>query len=307
MCKFEINILGCGSALPTLQHYPSSQVLNIRDNLFMIDCGEGVQMQLRRFRLKFNRIGHIFISHLHGDHCFGLVGLVSTLGLVGHSGELTVHAHSDAEKIFSPMLDYFCRDSPVKVRFEPVGNRQNEVIYEDKSIIVRSLPLKHRVPCTSFLFEEKPKDRHLIGDMVRFYEIPVRELPLIKAGADFITKEGIVIPNSRLTTAPDSSVRYAYCSDTAYQEKLIPLIEGADLLYHEATFGDDARIRAKETMHSTARQAAMIAQKSGVGQLVIGHFSARYTDEDILLQEAREVFPNTILAKEGLNIKLDGK
>lgn len=307
MSKFEINILGCGSALPTLQHYPSSQVLNIRENLFMIDCGEGVQMQLRRLKLKFNRIGHIFISHLHGDHCFGLIGLISTLGLVGHSGELIVHAHPDAEKVFSPMLDYFCRDSPVKVRFEPVVNRKNEVIYEDKAILVRSLPLKHRIPCTGFLFEEKHKDRHLIGEIVRFYEIPVRELPLIKAGADFVTKDGIVIPNYRLTTDPDPSVRYAYCSDTAFQEKLVPLIEGVDLLYHEATFGDDACVRAKETLHSTARQAATIAQKSGVRQLVIGHFSARYTDENILLQEAREVFPNTILAKEGLNIKLDGR
>ena len=169
MGKFEVNILGCGSALPTARHYPSTQILNIRDNLFMIDCGEGAQIQFRRMRLKFTRLGHIFLSHLHGDHCFGLIGMISTFALVGRTGELVIHAHPQAELVFRPQLDFFCRDLPFTVRFEPVLPNRTEVIYEDKSIRVRSLPMIHRVPCSGFLFEEKVGMRHLLGDMMNFY------------------------------------------------------------------------------------------------------------------------------------------
>ena len=186
MGKFEINILGCGSALPTLRHYPSTQILNIRDNLFMIDCGEGAQMQFRRMRLKFMRLGHIFLSHLHGDHCFGLIGMISTFSLMGRTGELVVHAHPQAESVFRPQLDFFCRDLPFTVRFEPVLPGRSEVIYEDRSIKVTSLPMIHRVPCSGFLFEEKPAMRHLLGDMVKFYDIPVYRRAEIKAGADYV-------------------------------------------------------------------------------------------------------------------------
>lgn len=303
MENFELTILGCGSAMPTTRHYPSSQVLNYRDRLFMVDCGEGAQLQYRRNKIKFTRLQHLFISHLHGDHCFGLIGLISTLGILGRTGELIVHAHADAERIFRPHLDYFCRDLPFAVRFNAISPSKNELIYEDKSLRVSTLPLRHRIPTCGFLFEEKEKERHLIGETVKFYNIPVRELAGIKQGADYITPDGTVIPNERLTRAADTSSRYAYCSDTVYQEKLISLIEGVDLLYHEATFAEDNKSRAKETFHSTATQAATIAQKAQVKKLMLGHFSARYQDDSIFLREAREIFPDTILAKEGLKVK----
>lgn len=300
MGKFEVNILGCGSALPTARHYPSTQILNIRDNLFMIDCGEGAQIQFRRMRLKFTRLGHIFLSHLHGDHCFGLIGMISTFALVGRTGELVIHAHHQAEQVFRPQLDFFCRDLPFTVRFEPVLPNRTEVIYEDKSIRVRSLPMIHRVPCSGFLFEEKVGMRHLLGDMMNFYNVPVYRRAAIKAGEDFVTSDGRIIPNSYLTTPADPPLRYAYCSDTAYSERLIPWVEGVDLLYHEATFAHESVVLAKQTTHSTARQAATIALRAGVKKLMIGHFSARYNDEKDLLAEACEVFPETILAYEGL-------
>ena len=216
MGKFEVNILGCGSALPTARHYPSTQILNIRDNLFMIDCGEGAQIQFRRMRLKFTRLGHIFLSHLHGDHCFGLIGMISTFALVGRTGELVIHAHPQAEQVFRPQLDFFCRDLPFTVRFEPVPPNRTEVIYEDKSIRVRSLPMIHRVPCSGFLFEEKVGMRHLLGDMMNFYNVPVYRRAAIKAGEDFVTSDGRIIPNSYLKMPTDPPLRYAYCSDTDY-------------------------------------------------------------------------------------------
>ena len=289
--------------MPTTRHYPSAQVLNHRDRFFMIDCGEGAQLQYRRNKMKFTRLQHLFISHLHGDHCFGLIGLISTLGILGRTGELIIHAHADAERVFKPHLDYFCHELPFNVRFNAISPSKNEIIYEDKALRVSTLPLKHRIPTCGFLFEEKEKERHLIGEMIKFYNIPVKEIADIKQGADFITPEGIIIPNNRLTRAADPSSRYAYCSDTIYQNKLISLIEGVDLLYHESTFADDNKARAKETFHSTAIQAATIAQKAQVGKLMLGHFSARYMDDSIFLQEAREIFPDTILANESLKIK----
>ena len=306
MGKFEVNILGCGSALPTARHYPSTQILNIRDNLFMIDCGEGAQIQFRRMRLKFTRLGHIFLSHLHGDHCFGLIGMISTFALVGRTGELVIHAHPQAEQVFRPQLDFFCRDLPFTVRFEPVLPNRTEVIYEDKSIRVRSLPMIHRVPCSGFLFEEKQRPNHIIRDMVDFYKVPVYELNRIKNGADFVTPEGEVIANSRLTRPSAPARKYAYCSDTMYLPKIAGQIKGVDLLFHESTFAQTEQARAKETYHTTAAQAAQMALNAEVKQLVIGHFSARYEDESVLLNEAAAIFPQTILAKENLCIDVDG-
>lgn len=306
MEKLEINILGCGSALPTTRHYPSSQVVNVRDKLFMIDCGEGTQLQFRHMKLKFTRLNHIFLSHLHGDHCFGLPGLVSTLGMLGRTGELVIHAHPDAEKIFGPVMDYFCRDLPYPLRFNAISPQEHALIYEDRSVRVYSLPLRHRVPTCGFLFEEKEKSRHLISDKIDFYGIPLRERQAIKEGADFITPEGTVIENKYLTRPPVRSRKYAYCSDTLPLEKIVPLIEGADLLYHEATFDEQLKARARETYHSTAAGAARIARLANVKQLLIGHFSARYLDEEVLLSEARNIFPETILAREGLVVPVEG-
>jgi ribonuclease Z len=304
MEKFELDILGCGSATPTTLHNPSSQVLNVRDKLFMIDCGEGTQLQFRRNKLRFGRLNRIFISHLHGDHCFGLIGLISTLGLLGRTGDLTIHSVAGLEEVLRSEMDFFCKDNPFKVRIETFDPKKSEMIYEDRSVLVKTIPLKHRVPCAGFLFREKQKEPHLIPDMIKFYNIPVKELAKIKKGADFVTEEGKIIPHTHLAMPAEPARSYAYCSDTAYSEKIVPIIEGVDLLYHEATFAAPDAARARETGHSTARQAAQIAQLSNVKKLMLGHFSARYPDNRSLLDEAREVFPDTILANEGLREKL---
>lgn len=304
MEKFEVNILGCGSALPTTRHFSSSQVVNIREKLFMIDCGEGAQLQLRRSKLKFTRLNHIFISHLHGDHCFGLMGLISTFGLLGRTAQLHIYAHADLEKLLQPQLDFFCKGMTYEVVFHNIDPTQAAVIYEDRSVTVTTIPLRHRIPSCGFLFQEKKTPNHIIRDMIDFYRIPVSQLNKIKNGEDYITEEGVVVPNNRLTTPSAAPRSYAYCSDTLYLKSIIPQIKGADLLFHEATFmsADDAR--AKETFHSTAFQAAQIAKEAEVKQLVIGHFSARYEDEILLLKESQTVFPQTILAKENLRINI---
>lgn len=304
MEKFEINILGCGSALPTTRHFPSSQVVNIREKLFMIDCGEGTQMQLRKSKLKFTRLNHIFISHLHGDHCFGLPGLISTFGLLGRTADLHIYAHEDLEKPLYAQLDYFCKGLSYPVIFHAIEPKEAAVIYEDRSVTVSTIPLKHRVPCCGFLFAEKPCLPHLLRDMADFYRIPSSYFNRIKNGEDYVTPDGETISCLRLTRPADPPRKYAYCSDTAYYERIIPQIQGADLLFHEATFGRSETARAKETFHSTAGQAARIAQAAGVKQLVIGHFSARYEEESLLLQEAAEIFPDCLLAKENLRISI---
>ena len=304
MEKFEVNILGCGSALPTTRHFSSSQVVNIREKLFMIDCGEGAQLQLRRSKLKFTRLNHIFISHLHGDHCFGLMGLISTFGLLGRTATLHIHAHKDLETLLAPHLEFFCKGMTYEVTFHPIDPSQSEVIYDDRSVSVTTLPLKHRIPTCGFLFQEKQTPNHIIRDMVDFYHIPVFELNRIKNGEDYVTPDGMVIPNHRLTTPSDPPRSYAYCSDTAPLKSIIPSIKGVDLLFHEGTFAQCDAARAKETYHTTAAQAAEIAREAEAKQLLIGHFSARYEDESLLLKEAQAIFPNTLLAKENLRITL---
>lgn len=304
MEKFELHILGCGSALPTTRHFATSQVVNLRDKLFMIDCGEGAQMQLRKSRLKFSRLNHIFISHLHGDHCFGLMGLISTFGLLGRTAELHIHSPKGLEELLTPMLNFFCHTLAYKVIFHEFDTRQTSVVYEDRSMTVTTIPLQHRIPCCGFLFAEKARPNHIIRDMVDFYKVPVYELNRIKNGSDYVTPEGEVIANTRFTRPSDPPRKYAYCSDTIFRPEIVKQLSGVDLLFHEATFAESELARAKETYHTTAAQAARIALEAGVRQLVIGHFSARYEDESILLKEASAVFPNTILAKENLCISL---
>lgn len=300
MADFNLNILGCGSALPTTRHLATSQVVDLRDKLYMIDCGEGTQVQMRNMRIKFSRLNHIFISHLHGDHCFGLPGLLSTLGMLGRTGDLVIHAPKEIENYMRPVLDTFCKGMPYEVRFNHVDTRNHSLIMEDRSLSVYSIPLKHRIPTCGFLFAEKPKEAHIIREMTDFYQVPVKWMKDIKQGKDYITPEGEVIPNARLTRPSAPAKRYAYCSDTAYSPSIIPIIEGVDLLYHEATFMESDKARAKETFHSTARQAAEIARQANVKRLVIGHYSARYEELSELHKEAQEVFPGTILGNEGM-------
>ena len=299
MAEFNINILGCGSALPTTRHLATSQIVDLRDKLYMIDCGEGTQVQMRRMRVRFGRLAHIFISHLHGDHCFGLPGLISTLGMLGRTGELVVHGPKEVETYLRPVMDLFCRGMEFEVRFNPVDTRSHSLVMEDRSLSVYSIPLKHRIPTCGYLFAEKPKEAHIIREMTDFYQVPVRCMKDIKQGQDYVTPEGEVVPNSRLTRPAAPPKRYAFCSDTAYNRSIIPIIEGADLLYHEATFAECDLARAKETFHSTARQAAEIARDAHVKRLVIGHYSARYEDLSELHREAEAVFPGTILGNEG--------
>lgn len=304
MEKFEVNILGCGSALPTTRHNATSQVVNIREKLFMIDCGEGTQVQLRKSRLKFSRLNHIFISHLHGDHCFGLMGLISTFGMLERTADLHIYSHPDLKVLLNPHLDFFCKGMPYKVIFHDINPAERSIIYEDRSLTVETVPLRHRLPTCGFLFREKPTPNNIIREMTDFYKVPLYMMNRIKNGEDFVTDDGSVIPNSRLTTPSDPPRSYAYCSDTSYIPYITEQIQNVDVLFHEATFTDSEKARAKATQHSTARQAADIALKANAGQLIIGHFSARYETEECLLNEAREVFPNTILANENLRIEI---
>lgn len=299
MEPFEVHILGCGSALPTTRHNASSQVIKIGNKQFMVDCGEGTQLQLRKYHIHFSFINHIFISHLHGDHCFGLIGLISTFGMLGRTAPLHIYADPKLEELMKPQIDYFCKGMNYPLFFHNIDPTWQQTIYEDNTITVETLPLSHRIPCCGFLFREKPKKRHLIGDVANYYNIPTYMRQSIKDGADFITPEGEVIPNCRLTKEPDPSRSYAYCSDTAPCRFGCGVLDGVDLLYHEATFAESEKERAAQTFHSTARQAAQAAKDAGVKRLLIGHYSSRYDTADVQLDEAREIFPNTIAAEEG--------
>lgn len=304
MTRLELNILGCGSATMTTRHQPSCQVLNVRDNLMMIDCGEGAQLAVRRSRLKLMRLNHIFISHLHGDHCFGLPGLVSTMALLKRSNSLTIHTFKDGVELFSRMLDYFCRERPFELRFNVIDTHKR-IIHEDDAVTVTTFPLLHRVPAVGFLIAEKPKLRHIIGEEVKRLGVPHYAMNTLRQGQDWVTPEGIVIPNDRLTTAADPAISYAYCSDTKFSRRVIKSVEGADWLYHEATYDDSMRIKAHKRYHSTALEAATVAREAGVRHLILGHYSKRYTDETVLLNEARTVFPATRLGNEGMVIDLN--
>ncbi len=298
MEPFEIQILGCGSALPTTRHNASSQVVRVGNRWFMIDCGEGTQQQLRKQHISFSQISSVFISHLHGDHCFGLIGMISSFSLLGRTAPLHIYADKLLRQIMKPQLDFFCKGLPYKLIFHDIDATSHTVIYEDNAITVETIPQEHRLPCCGFLFREKPKKRHIIGEMMEFYKVPEYLRRGLKDGNDFITPDGVVIPNERLTREADPSRSYAYCSDTLPCHQNIKYIRGVDLLYHEATFAESEKVRAKETFHTTARQAAEIARNAHVGQLIIGHFSSRYNDDNILLDEAREIFPATEKADE---------
>lgn len=304
MEKFELYILGCGSALPTTRHFPTSQVLNVRDKLYMIDCGEGAQLQFRKSHLKFSRLNHIFISHLHGDHCFGLWGLISTLNLLGRTAELHIYSPRGLEALLLPTLAFFNKQMTYRVLFHEFDTDKPSLVYEDRSLTVTTIPLRHRIPCCGFLFAEKQGLNHIIREMVDFYEVPVYEMNRIKNGADYVTPEGKVIANRLLTRPADPPRKYAYCSDTICLPGLAAQLRGVDLLFHEATFASDNLGRAKETYHTTAAQAAELARSTGVKKLLIGHFSARYEDESVLLEEAREIFPETLLASEMLCVQV---
>ena len=305
MAQFQINYLGCGSATPTLRHLPSCQVIDFRNNLMMVDCGEGAQLSMRKARLKYSRLSHIFLSHLHGDHCLGLPGLLSTMALTGkEGGTVTIHTFREGAEEFERIMRFFCRETPFDIRYKIISPGADDVIWESDTLQVRAFPLIHRVPTTGFIFREKPKLRHIIGDAVAFHQVPVREIRSIKEGADFVKPDGTVVPNAWLTSDADPAMSYAYCSDTIFSERVARAVEGVDTLYHEATYLEPEREKAHARFHSTAAEAARVAQLAGVRRLVLGHFSKQYTDEDGHLAEARAIFPDTVTAHEGLRIDL---
>ena len=299
MTPFRIHILGCGSALPTLRDNPSSQIVEMRDKQFMIDCGEGTQLQLRRSRIRFTKLGHVFISHLHGDHCFGLIGMISTFGMLGRTAPLHIFAHKDLQAILQSQIDYFCQGLEFEVIMHAIDPELNDVIYDDRSLTVTTIPLSHRIPCCGFLFKEKPLLPHIRRDLVDMYGIPLSQINNIKKGMDWTSPEGEVISSDKLTLPSDPPRSYAYCSDTTYDPGIAKMIEGTDTLYHECTYADEERGRARKHFHSTASEAASIARDAHARQLVLGHFSARYDKETAMLKQARAIFPNSVLAAEG--------
>ncbi|WP_449029099.1 ribonuclease Z [Prevotella jejuni] len=304
MEPFKVHILGCGSALPTLQHNASSQIVELREKLFMIDCGEGTQIQLRRSRIHFSKIIAVFISHLHGDHCFGLPGMISTFGMTGRTAPLHIYAPAAFEPILDQTLSFFCQGLEFKVVFHAVDTTQNKVVYEDRSLTVETIPLQHRIDCCGYLFREKPILPHIRRDMIDFYKIPISQINNIKAGADWVTPEGEVIANSRLTTPAEPVRSYAYCSDTRYIKTLHELVKGVSTLYHESTYSAEDAERARLYWHSTSQDAAKVARDASVGKLLLGHFSARYNNESQLLEEAKEIFPNSYLTCEGVTFDI---
>ncbi|MCR5240248.1 MAG: ribonuclease Z [Prevotella sp.] len=298
MEPFRIHILGCGSALPTLRHNASSQLVEVRERLLMLDCAEGTQTQMRKSHLHFAKLSRVFISHLHGDHCFGLIGMISTFGLLGRTAPLHVHAPEALGPMLHDQIAFFTHDLGYEVVFHAVDTSRHAVVYEDNSITVESIPLEHRMPTCGYLIREKPQLPHIRPEMLEAYGIPRSQINNIKMGADWTTTEGDVIPNARLVTPADPPRSYAYCSDTRYMPTLHEQVKGVNTLYHESTYGEDKIQSAEKYCHSTARQAAMVARDAGVGQLLLGHYSSRYEDENVLLEEAKVVFENTRLTNE---------
>lgn len=299
MQPFELTILGCSSATPTSERYPTAQVLQAAGRFFLIDCGEGTQIQVRKYRIRFQRISRIFISHLHGDHYLGLMGFLSSLHLLGRNNEMHIYSQAELRDIIEIQLKHSNTRLNYPIVWHPLSYDKSELLYEDEKISVESIVLNHRIPCCGFLFREKPHLRRLRKDKVDKYSIPIGWLHRIKSGEDYIADDGLVIANAEITDEPPKSLSYAFCSDTRYNEGIVEQIRGVDLLYHEATFTHDRLPRAIETFHSTAKEAATIAKMAEVKQLIIGHYSARYKDLSPLLNEARSVFENTVLAVEG--------
>ncbi|UBM63238.1 ribonuclease Z [Candidatus Sulfidibacterium hydrothermale] len=297
MSDFEITILGNGSAVPTSWQNPTAQMVRYGRQRFLVDCGEGTQMQMIRYNISYRNLSHVFISHLHGDHYFGLVGLISTLHLYGRQVPLHVYGPEPLEEIIRMQLDISGTHLHFPLVFHVLSHAA--LLYEDRLLEVHSFPLKHSLPTWGFLFKEKQKERNLNKDFVSRFHPGVEQMHRIKQGADYELPDGKVLPNREITHDPFPSRSYAYCSDTAYDEDIIPFIQGADLLYHEATFDDSMAGQAAEKRHSTARQAATIAAKAKVKKLLLGHFSARFRDPEHLLHEARQVFPDTFLSRQG--------
>lgn len=302
--KFELTILGCGAATPTLRRGSTAQLLNLHDRFLLIDCGEGTQLSLRKNRLKFQRINHIFISHLHGDHYLGLPGLVSSMHLLGRKNPLHIYCPAPLEEIMEMNMKY----SDTFLNFEVIFHHHStdglHLILDEKQFEVYSFPMKHRIDCCGFLFKEKPKRRRILKEKAEQAGLTVRELVSLKNGEAPVREDGTIIPLEEFTLEPFPARSFAYCSDTAPFERQVEFIQGANLLYHESTFLEAMKDRAKNTFHSTAKQAATVASEASAGHLLLGHFSSRYDETREFVTEAREIFPNSYAASDGLRLEM---
>ncbi len=295
----KLHIMGCYAATPRTMTNPSSQVLEIRNQLFLIDCGEGTQVQLRKNKVKFSRIDHIFISHLHGDHFFGLPGLISTFRLLGRKKELHVYGPKGIQEAITLLLKLGDSWTNYHLIFHELTNTVPETIFENEKVSVETIPLNHRIYTNGFLFREKPAERKLNIDAAQRYGVDKAYFRNVKNGKDVVLDDGTLVPNKALTFDPPKPMAYAYCSDTAYKPELVPQLKGVDVLYHEATFLESEAHLSDKTKHATAMQAAAIAKDAGAGTLVLGHYSTRYKSIAPFKTEAETVFPNVVLGDDG--------
>lgn len=296
---FTVTVLGSSASIPAYGRFPSSQVVNHNEVLYLLDCGEGTQIRLQQLGFRRSRINHIFISHLHGDHFFGLIGLLTTMNLLGRDKPVHLYSPAAIQDVLKVQLQAAGSELHFEVVVHPLDGIQRQMIHENEVLMVEALALSHRVPCWGFAFREKKLSRRFLVDKAQQYDIPFNMIPRLKAGEDYVTPAGKVIRSEDVTAAPPVPRSYAYITDTAYDDRLAEHLSGVDLLYHEATFNEENRKRATETFHSTARDAATAAMKAAARQLLIGHYSAKFKDLEPLLAEARAVFPNTVLALEG--------
>jgi ribonuclease Z len=299
MQRFELLILGSGSALPTNSRNPSAQLLNVAERFFLIDCGEGTQLQLRKFKASFGRIDAVFISHLHGDHFFGLIGLLQTFHLLGRKNALRVYGPPPLKEVIEMLNKVSETHLQYPLEFHATQSNAPELIFEDNKVEVFSFPLKHKLDCTGFLFREKPFPRNIIPEKLKELGVSFSEIHRLKEGLDVVAENGQTISARELTRLGPTPRSYAYCSDTQYHEEIVPVVQNVTLMYHESTFLEEMRDRANKTMHSTAIDAATIALKANAGQLILGHFSARYENQDLFLLEAQTIFKNCLLASDG--------
>lgn len=300
-----LTILGYNSAIPTVKSAPTAQFLEMEERCFLIDCGEGTQVQLRKAKAKFSKINHIFISHLHGDHVFGLPGLISSFRLLGRETPLHVYGPKGIKEMMETIFRITETHQGFEVVFHELSSKKSEKVFEDNRVEVFTIPLDHRIYCNGYLFKEKPKERHLnMQEISKYPEIEICDYHNLKRGKDIQLSDGYILKNENLTKPAEPSVSYAFCSDTRYLESIIPIIKNVDVLYHEATFLHDLKKMADYTGHTTALEAAKIASKANVKKLILGHFSNRYHDLSVFLNEACEIFPETHLPKQLEAVKI---
>jgi len=301
----KLTILGCYAATPRTFTNPTSQVLEIKNRIFLIDCGEATQVQLRKNKIKFSKINHIFISHLHGDHVYGLIGLVSTFMLLNRTNDLHIYGPKGIKEMITLQLRLSNSWTSYGLYFHELESDVSETVYEDEKVIVKTIPLKHRIYTNGYLFQEKIGDKKLNAEAMKQYQIETCYFQNIKNGKDITLEDGTVIENSRLTFEPIPPKSYAFCSDTVYNEGILEIIRDADILYHESTFLESEAVLAGKTMHSTAKEAATIALKANVKQLILGHYSTRYENIGLFKEQAETIFPNVLLADDGVSFEFN--